>query len=125
MRREDSPLRWVLAGGAVGYLCGALVTGLLRQGSFWLLAGSMFGGIFVLGVTLPRVLRGGHSERAALWFLVSILVFQAWTGVAFWIGLLALSPGSPAYALGLLEASAAVPLVAGALAMTRQLRSVT
>lgn len=125
MKRQDSRLRWMLAGAAVLYLSGALITGALRHGEFWLLAGSMIGGILVLAITLPRLLRGAHSEVAALWFLVTILVFQAWTAVAFWIGLLALSPAAPDYILGLMEGSAAIPLVVGALAMTRRLRSVT
>ncbi len=122
MKRQDSQLRWTLAGAAVVYLCGAVIIGALRHGAFWLLAGSMIGGIFVLAVTLPRLLRGTHSYAAALWFLGTILVFQAWTGVAFWIGVLALSD-SPDHILNLMEASAAIPLVVGALAMTRKLRS--
>ena len=125
MKRQDSRLRWTLAGAAIVYLCGALITGALRHGAFWLLAGSMIGGIIVLAVMVPRLLRGAYSDAAALWFLVTVLVFQAWTGVAFWIGLLALSRDTPDYILGLMEASAAIPLVVGALAMTRKLRSAT
>jgi hypothetical protein len=121
LRRQDSTLRWVLVALAAAFLTEVWLVNLIGGGGLLLALSSWVGGFLLFCIALLGYFRDRYSMAGLALFSFPIVIFQAWTGIAFWVAVWTWSPSSPLYYLGLLEASAAVPLFAGIYAMSRRL----
>jgi hypothetical protein len=121
LKREDSELRWMLAGLAAVYLVLAGLIVLLGGGALLVGIASWLGGIAFGAVALIRFGRGHFSVGGLTWFLVAILLFQGWAGAAWWWAFLTRPPNPSLVSLGTVMASAALPLFGVAYVMSRRL----
>jgi hypothetical protein len=65
--------------------------------------------------------RRRYSEAGSIVFMLAIVLFPAWAAIGSWVAVWTWSPTWPTYQLGLIQATAAVPLLAGIYVMSRRL----
>jgi len=121
MKSKDSELRWILVGLAVAFL-GEVVVGNLWGGvGLLVVLSSWLGGILLFCVALFGLFRRRYSEAGVAFFALPVVLFAGWAAIAAWVAIWTWSPSWPAYQLGLMQASATVPLLAGIYVMSRRL----
>jgi hypothetical protein len=126
LKREDSELRWMLAALAALYLVLAGLMVMLGGGALLVGIASWVGGMafgVVAGIRFGR----GHAYSAGgwTWYLLAILLFQGWSGAVWWVAFLTRSPSRPVLYLGVIMASATLPLFGVIYAMSRRLTTAT
>jgi hypothetical protein len=118
VRRADSELRWVLAATAVAFVAVVALVYLSGGSALVVLAGAGIAALTLLFLPMVRVSTRPYSRAGFLSYAVAILAFQAWSAIAFWATLLT---GAPKGVAVTVQASAVVPLLAGAVVMSRRL----
>jgi hypothetical protein len=121
LKPEDSELRWMLVALAVAFLAEVVVVNLRGGAGLLVLLSTWLAGLVLFGIVVLRLRHHRYSEGGFLGFLLTVLVFQFWTAVVSWIAVLTWSPSWHVYHLALIEASAALPLLAGIYSMSRRL----
>ncbi|HEY1163250.1 MAG TPA: hypothetical protein VGF78_09340 [Candidatus Dormibacteraeota bacterium] len=121
LKRQDSELRWILVVLTVAFL-GEVGVGTLRGGAGLLVVlSSWLVGLVLFCVAMVGFFRHRYSEGSVALFVLPIVIFQGWSAIAAWVAIWTSSPSRPLYYLGVIEASAVVPLLAGIYLMSRRL----
>jgi hypothetical protein len=123
LKPGDSELRWMLVGLTVAFLA-EVVIGNMRGGvGFLVVLSSWLAGLVLFCVAMFGFFRRRYSEAGSMVFMLSIVLFPGWAGIAFWVAVWTWSPTWPTYQLGLIQASAIVPLLAATYLISRRLAS--
>ena len=123
LKRGDSDLRWLLVGLTVAFLA-EVVIGNMRGGvGLLVVLSSWVASLVLFCVAMFGVFRRRYSEAGSTLFLLAVVLFPAWAAIGAWVGVWTWSPSWPTYRLGLIQATATVPLLAGIYVMSRRLRA--
>lgn len=122
VRRTDSALRWSLIAAAVAYVALVFAVDAVGGSGLVILIATWLGSLVVLSVAIVRFPAHQYTAPGFLGFLVSMLVFQAWSAVAFWVAILTSVRGLEAMVI---QASAVLPLCAGVYWVSRAAKTVS
>jgi hypothetical protein len=111
----------MLVGLTVAFLA-EVVIGNMRGGvGLLVVLSSWLASLVLFCVVMFGLFRSRYSEAGSMLFVLSIVLFPAWAGIAFWVAVWTSSPTWPTYQLGLIQATATVPLLAGVYVISRRL----
>jgi hypothetical protein len=117
VRPADHELRRLLAAATVVFIGAVALANLLGAGGLFLLVSAGLGALVLLFLPMLRQATHPYSGAAFVRFAVAVLVFQVWNAAAFWVILLSSTRG---LAAGIIQATAALPLLAGLAWMSRR-----
>ena len=123
LKRGDSDLRWMLVGLTVAFLAEVVIGNMLGGVRLLVVLSSWLAGLALFCVAMFGFFRRRYSEAGSMVFMLSIVLFPGWAGIAFWVAVWTWSPTWPTYQLGLIQASAIVPLLAATYLISRRLAS--
>jgi hypothetical protein len=106
---------------AVAFLSEVVVVNLRGGAGMLVLLSSWLGGLVLFVIVVHRLRRHSYSEGGFVWTLLAILLFQGWTAVVSWVAVLTWSSSWTVFYLGLIEASAVLPLLAVIFFISRKL----
>ena len=116
-------MRWLVAATAALFSASLLVVRAIGTGGFWVFVGAWIVGMAVVAIGVGGYFRGAYSDAGVVLFTFTLLAFQGWSAIVFWVGFLVhYEPAGWTFAL--VEATALLPLVTGFIVISRKLKAV-